>query len=561
MKNKKNVLISIISSIVIFLSLIYITHKLLHINNVLNVNLDIYFAIFVAFLAFFLSFIIYNAVNNHMADKNYKSNQIDEVIREIQNKIEKKFSERNHELQVMNLQLQNEISERKTVEHQLNISKEHLVRLAHYDVLTSLPNRVFFNEILNKAISHAKTNNKIFAVLFIDLDNFNKVNDTYGHLLGDKALKALGDRFNNILPAGDIVARLGGDEFIILLNEIENATQASIIAERLLDICLQAINIDSHQLHISTSIGISLFPKDGESLEDLEKHADMAMYKAKHVGGGIFQFYSHDMDIAELEHIKLEAALRQAIKNNEFVLHFQPLLSLSDGTIKSVEALIRWEHPEIGLISPAKFIPLAEETGLIISIGEWALHEACRINKEWQLQGYDPITIAVNISPKQFRYQDVAQVVADALKANNLEAKYLKIEITESAVMENVESASLKLNSVHDMGVQISIDDFGTGYTSINYLRQYPVSVLKIDQSFIKGIPDNTNDIAITSAVIALGHNLSLEVIAEGVETVEQLQFLTEHGCDTIQGYFFSRPVPSHKLVELLTKSKDSVKA
>lgn len=288
----------------------------------------------------------------------------------------------------------------------------------------------------------------------------------------------------------------------------------------------------------------------------------MAMYKAKRAGGDIYQYYTHEMDAAAHEHIKLEAELRKAIQNKEFVLYFQPQLDLKDGTIKRVEALIRWEHPEIGLVPPIKFIPLAEESGLIMPIGEWALYEACRISKQWQDEGYDPITIAVNISPKQFRHQDVAKIVTDALKKSNLNPMQLEVEITETAVMDNVDEAINKLITINKMGVHISIDDFGTGYTSISYLRQFPVSVLKIDQTFIKGIPHNQNDLAITSAVIALGHNLGLKVVAEGVETVEQLQYLAEHNCDLIQGYFLSRPLPAAKIVEQFTKKgirKDSL--
>jgi EAL domain-containing protein (putative c-di-GMP-specific phosphodiesterase class I) len=290
-------------------------------------------------------------------------------------------------------------------------------------------------------------------------------------------------------------------------------------------------------------------------MEALQKNADMAMYKSKHSGGGIYNFYTPEMDTAAIEHIKMEGALRRAIQNNEFVLYFQQQLSLKDGKIKRVEALIRWIDPEAGMISPGAFIPLAEETGLIMPIGEWALHEACRLNRKWQDEGYDPIAIAVNISPKQFRHQDVAQIVKDALTKNNIDPAYLEVEITETAVMENVDDAIAKLKSIREMGVHISVDDFGTGYTSINYLRQYPVSVLKIDQTFIKGLPDNQNDTAITSAVIALGHNLGLQVVAEGVETAEQLQYLFENNCDLIQGYFLSRPLPEDKIILEFTKS------
>lgn len=489
---------------------------------------------------------------NHMLD----------IIQASHDQLEQRVQQRTHELQKTNIQLSQEISERKSVERELIIHKEHLVRLAHYDNLTTLPNRVFFNEILNKAINHAQRHKKVLAVLFIDLDRFKNINDALGHTFGDLVLKEMGARFATLLRAGDILARLGGDEFIILLNDIGHPKFAGPVAEKILNACAQPVKVESHEFFLTASIGVSIFPDDGTSLEDLQKNADMAMYKAKRAGGGIYQYYTHEMDAAAHEHIKLEAELRRAIQEHEFVLYFQPQLSLKDGKIKRVEALIRWEHPEICLVPPMKFIPLAEETGLIMHIGEWAIHEACRTAKQWQNEGYDPITIAVNISPKQFKHQDVAQIVSDSLKEHDLHPKYLEVEITETAVMDNVDDAISKLTIIHDMGVQISVDDFGTGYTSINYLRQFPVSVLKIDQTFIKGLPNNQNDIAITSAVISLGHNLGLEIVAEGVETAEQMEFLTEHRCDLIQGYFLSRPLPANKVISQFTKSgvtKDSI--
>lgn len=482
---------------------------------------------------------------NHMLD----------IIQASHDQLENRVQERTQELQKTNVQLQQEITERKSVERELVIHKEHLIRLAHYDNLTALPNRVFFNEILNKAISHAKRHNKILAVLFIDLDRFKNINDALGHPIGDLVLKEMGNRFSSILRAGDILARLGGDEFIVLLNDIGQPEFAGSVAEKILGACSHPVKIDSHEFYITASIGICVFPTDGQSLEDLHKNADMAMYKAKRSGGGIYQFYTQEMDIAAHEHIKLEAALRKAIQNQEFVLHFQPQLNLQTGVIECVEALIRWEHPELGMISPAKFIPLAEETGLILPIGEWTIREACRINKEWQNAGYDPISVAVNISPKQFRHQDIAEIITNVLNDTGLSAKYLEMEITETAVMDDVEIAISRLKTIHAMGVHISIDDFGTGYTSISYLKQFPVNVLKIDQQFIKGIPDSQNDLAITSAVIALGHNLGLKIVAEGVETAEQMQYLTDHHCDLIQGYFISRPLPANKITLQLTKS------
>lgn len=435
---------------------------------------------------------------------------------------------------------------------ELSKTKEHLVQLAHYDHLTSLPNRVFFNEMLNKSMSHAKRHDKKLAILFIDLDRFKKINDGLGHAMGDLVLKEVANRFVSILRAGDIVARLGGDEFIVLLNDIEQSKYAGPVAEKLLKICEEPIHIDHHEFFISASIGICVYPEDGASLEELQKNADIAMYKAKHIGGSTYQYFTKEMNIEAHEHIKLEAALRKAITQNEFVLHYQPKFSIKNGTIMGVEALIRWNNPELGMISPAKFIPFAEETGLIMQIGEWSLREACKTIKSWQNQGYLPFSVAVNLSPKQFRHQDIANLVSAILLETGLDPSYLELEITETAVMDNVDLAIAKLNTIEAMGVSVAIDDFGTGYTSISYLKQFPVSVLKIDQSFIKGIPANSNDAAITSAFIALAHNLGIKVVAEGVETAAQLQYLADHACDIVQGYYLSRPLPEEKLLLLL---------
>lgn len=489
-------------------------------------------------------------------------NSMLDIIQASHEQLENRVEERTQELQKSNVQLEQEITERKSIERELIVHKEHLVRLAHYDSLTTLPNRVFFNEILNKAISHAKRKDTVLGILFIDLDRFKNINDALGHTYGDLVLKEMANRISGIMRAGDILARLGGDEFIILLNDIGHPKFAGPVAEKIITACANPVRVESHEFFMTASVGISVFPEDGNSLEELQKNADMAMYKAKRAGGGQYHYYSHEMDAAAHEHIKLEAALRKAIQDKEFILYLQPQMDLKTGKIKGVEALIRWDSPEFGLVNPAKFIPLAEETGLIMPIGEWALHEACRINKAWQNEGYDPITVAVNISPKQFRHQDLAGIVKAALEESGLEPQYLEVEITETAVMDNVDVAISKLRSIRDMGVRISVDDFGTGYTSINYLRQFPVSVLKIDQTFIKGLPDNQNDIAITTAVIALGHNLGLEVVAEGVETTEQMEYLSGVGCDIIQGYFLSRPLPASKVVSQFTKhgeTRDSI--
>jgi diguanylate cyclase (GGDEF)-like protein len=486
---------------------------------------------------------------NHMLD----------IIQDSHEQLEQRVEERTQELKKTNIQLSEEINTRKSVEKDLIIHKENLIKLAHYDNLTALPNRLFFNEILSKAIHSAGRHKKLLAVIFVDLDRFKNINDAFGHTMGDGVLKEMGVRFSSILRAEDILARLGGDEFIILLNNLEEEKYAGLVAEKLLSSCTRPIAIQTHEFFISASIGISIFPKDGESLEALQKNADMAMYQAKHAGGGVYQYYTKAMESDAHEHIKLEAELRKAIQNNQFFLNFQPQLNLKTGKIERVEALIRWEHPLLGMISPAKFIPLAEETGLIMPIGEWTINEACRINKKWQNEGYEPVTIAINISSVQFQHQDVTLLISNALKEHDLEPKYIEIEITETAMMDNIGVAINKLTAISKMGIHISIDDFGTGYTSISYLKQFPVSILKIDQGFIKGLPSNQNDAAITTAVISLAHNLGLEVVAEGVETSDQMEFLINNNCDLIQGYFISRPEPDGK-VNLQFKKKEEIK-
>lgn len=472
-----------------------------------------------------------------------------DIIQFAQEKLELKVFERTKELQQMNVKLYQEIIERKSVEKELTIHKEHLVRLAHYDHLTSLPNRVFFNDILNKAIRHAESTNQKLAILFIDLDRFKNINDSLGHSMGDLVLKEIAARFLAVLTPNDVLARLGGDEFIILLNDILNLEYAKSIAEKILLTCLKPIYINKFEFFITTSIGISIYKEDGNSLEELQKNADIAMYKAKREGGGVYCFYTKELNTQMNVNIKLESALRKAIQLNEFTIYYQPKVDLKTGMIQGVEALLRFENEELGSVNPETFIPIAEETGLIISIGEWTLRTACATAYSWQKAGYLPITIAVNLSAKQFQQENITQLIASILQETKLQPQYLELEITETAIMDNAEKAITRLKEIANMGIKIVIDDFGTGYTSINYLKQFPVSILKIDQTFIKGLPTNPNDIAITSAVISLGHNLGLKIVAEGVETKAQLQFLIEHECDYAQGYYLSHPLPPEKII------------
>lgn len=481
------------------------------------------------------------------------------ALQEAQNTLELKVEKQTEELKKANIQLQQEITQYQKNKNETSPHTESLTRLARYDNLTSLPNRIFFNEILNKTINHAKRQNSILAVLLIDFDSFNAINHTLDKQEHDKITKEISTRFSKVLRSEDILAKLEDDEFIVLLSDIVKPKFASAVAEKILQSCAEPIQIGDQQFTASVSIGICVYPNDGDSLENLLKNLDTALFKAKSSGGNIYQFYTHEMGIEAREYIQLGSDLRKAIEHHELVLYYQPKLHIKNGTIAGVEALLRWVHPELGIIYPSKLIPLAEETGQIMQIGEWALREACKMTKYWQEEGYEHITVAVNLSAKQFNHPDLTHTIANVLEETRLNPKYLELEITEAIMMDNVEMAAYKLDSLKACGVQIAIDHFGTGYTSISCLKQFPISVLKIDGSFIKGIPDKPNDLAITNAFIALAHNLGIEVIAEGVETAEQVQYLANQNCDMVQGYFLSHPVTAQKITLQFTKLRDEV--
>ncbi len=468
--------------------------------------------------------------------------------------LENRITEQSNELKDKNTALQQEISNRILTERQMTNDRECLTQMAKYDSLTSLPNRVFFNEILNKSINHAKRHKKNLAILFINIDGFNKVIENLGQTNSDLVLKEMGKRFTNVLRNEDILAKLNGDEFIILLNNIEKVKFAGTVADKLLTICSKLIKVDNYDFSLTASMGISIYPNDGASLEDLLENADKSLFKAKQAGGNTYRFHTEEMEIESREYLQLESALRKAIHNNELTLYYQPKFRIKQGSITGVEALMRWEHPVLGIISPSKFVPLAEDSGLIIQIGEWALREACETIKHWQDEGYEHITVALKLSHKQFHHPDISKMITKVLNATGLNPKYVELEITEQAVMDNLESALHILDSIKETGVQISIDHFGTGYTSIRYLKLFPLSAIKIDQSYIKGIPNNPNDSAITSAFIVLAHTLGFETVAEGIETAEQVQYLSSQNCDIIQGYFLCHPLPAAKVMLQLKK-------
>jgi diguanylate cyclase (GGDEF)-like protein/PAS domain S-box-containing protein len=451
------------------------------------------------------------------------------------------------------------ITERKTAEKQI-------YRMAYYDSLTDLPNRMFFVELLKRKLEHAKRNNLIVAIFFIDLDDFKRINDTLGHDIGDQLLQAVANRLLETMRRSDyvarsykkeiteVVSRQCGDEFIILLHNIKHAEDASNTAHRLLKELAQPYELSGREVFITASIGISLYPGDGEDAESLLKNADTAMYQAKNKGKNNCRFYSRQMNVASLELLTLGNELHRALERNEFLLHYQPKVAFLTRNIIGVEALIRWRHTARGLISPAQFIPLAEVNGLIIPIGEFVLRTACLQNKKWQEAGFKPITVAVNLSSRQFDQKDLPEMIHEVLNESRLSPEHLEVEITESMVMRNPEEAILTLQALKEMGIKIAIDDFGTGYSSLNYLKRLPLDFVKIDKSFVENVSSSSGDAAIVRAIIAMAHSLNLEVIAEGVETEEQLTFLQEHGCDAMQGFLLCHPLPAEDFPEILDK-------
>jgi diguanylate cyclase (GGDEF)-like protein/PAS domain S-box-containing protein len=418
-----------------------------------------------------------------------------------------------------------------------------ILHSAEHDFLTGLPNRLLLSDRVGQAISMAARHGNKVAVLFLDLDGFKHINDSLGHPAGDKLLQSAGKRLADCVGESDTVSRQGGDEFVVLLSDVEKWEDAAVTARRLLRTLAERHAIDQHDLHITASIGISVYPDDGLDAETLIKNADTAMYQAKENGRQGYQFFKPAMYARAVERQLIEEGLRRAIERRELALHYQPKICLRTGKITGAEALLRWTHPSRGLISPAEFIPVAEDSGLIIPIGNWALREACRQTKAWADAGLPMGSIAVNISAIEFRGENFLDGVLGILADTGLDAGLLEVELTESVLMKRAEVAETILTALRAIGVQVAIDDFGTGYSSLSYLRKFPVDVLKIDQSFIRQIGASPDETGIVTAVISMAHSLKLRVVAEGVETCEELAFLRAHDCDEVQGYYFSRPV------------------
>jgi diguanylate cyclase (GGDEF)-like protein/PAS domain S-box-containing protein len=430
-------------------------------------------------------------------------------------------------------------------------AEQRIRELADYDVLTGLPNRRLLRERFVQLLATAEREKSEIAVIFLDLDHFKRVNDSLGHSVGDELLVEVARRLDTVVRRIDTVARLGGDEFIFAMPGFHSAAAAEV-ARRLVDVFARPFEVAGHELTVTPSLGISIYPHDGQDLETLLKNADTAMYRAKDIGRNAFQFYATEMNTATLDRLLMESNLRRALAQDEFILHYQPLICLNTGAIVGVEALIRWQHPELGLIMPDSFIHVAEETGLINMIGDWVLCEACRQAKAWSEVGLPSLVMAVNVAPVQFRQSGFVEMVAGALAASGLDASRLELELTERTVMHDADINLGTLSALHRMGVELSLDDFGTGYSSLAYLKRFPVGKLKIDRSFVNGLETEADDQAIASTIVSIGRSLRMTVLAEGVETAEQLAQLRKMGCDMAQGFFFSRPIPAAGIADIL---------
>jgi diguanylate cyclase (GGDEF)-like protein len=434
-------------------------------------------------------------------------------------------------------------------------SERRLAEMAQFDQLTGLANRVLFRDYLRKTLARAERHRQLVAVMLLDLDRFKTINDTHGHEAGDLLLQQIAQRLKGALRESDLVARLGGDEFIVVMDGLSDPSAIAGFATRILDVVRQPVRLGSYDVVTSASIGISVYPTDVDNIDELQASADAAMYRAKEQGADRFHFYTMAMRVHAAKRLEVENGLRGALIRREFRLHYQPQVDLQTGTIQGVEALLRWQHPRRGLVGPSEFVPVAEETGLIVPIGAWVLRTACGQLRAWRSAGYPSMHVAVNFSARQFQNEDLALVVAAILEQCDLAPRFLEIEITESDILKNPGRAQSLLREFTDLGVRIALDDFGTGYSSLNHLRSFPGASIKIDRSFVGNVCTERHDAAIVRSLIVMAHNLNLRVVAEGVETAEQLAFLRDNACDAIQGFLVSRPVPADQITpDLLSR-------
>ncbi|MGH8262236.1 MAG: EAL domain-containing protein, partial [Steroidobacteraceae bacterium] len=434
----------------------------------------------------------------------------------------------------------------------LEAANKQLRHLATHDTLTGLPNRVLMDDRLSQAIVHADREGEAFAVLWMDLDRFKLVNDSLGHRAGDELLKEVAQRLKGVVRSIDTVARLGGDEFVLIVSPDPQREVAPQVASRIIEAMQAPVRVAGVEIHTSPSIGAAFYPADGGTIETLLAHADAAMYFAKQRGRNNVQYFTPGMNTATQERVKLESDLHTALELKQFELHYQPKVNIKTGVVHGAEALLRWRHPERGLIPPGEFIPIAEDCGLIATIGAWVVREACKQARAWQEQGLPPLRVAVNLSPTQFRQGDIETIIRDALDQAGLEPRFLEVELTESAVMSDPEESISILEKLSEMGVLVSVDDFGTGYSSMSYLRRFPIDKLKVDRSFIHEVMSRPEDASIVQAIVSLAHSLKLKVVAEGVESMEQLDFLKKLGCDQYQGYHYSPALPASQFEELI---------
>ncbi|RDH84789.1 MAG: hypothetical protein DIZ80_04805 [endosymbiont of Galathealinum brachiosum] len=426
--------------------------------------------------------------------------------------------------------------------------------LAYHDALTGLPNRMLFMDRIDQAISRAQREKGQFALLFLDIDHFKVINDSMGHAAGDQLLNVVSQRLIEVLRKTDTIARLGGDEFTIIIEDLEEAESVVLVAKNILAMLDKPVQVNEKEVHIGGSIGIALYPQDGENFGTLLKHSDTAMYRAKELGRQTFQFYADEMSQKAMQRLDLENQIRSALKNEEFTVYYQPKVNLVSGQCQGMEALVRWQHPEKGIITPDDFIPLAEETGLIIQLDEWVMRTACDQFKKWKSAGYPINNLSVNVSARHFKEGGLLKHCKKVLDDIDISPKFIEIELTESALVDNYKSAKEILTEIHQMGIRIALDDFGTGYASMSYLKEFPFDTVKLDRSFVQGLPDNVEDAAIVKAMIQLAEALKLNMVAEGVETEQQKYFLADHCCAYGQGYLWSKPIPAEEFEKIYFK-------
>ena len=469
----------------------------------------------------------------------------DDRLQSYQAELEDRVTQRTRELEFANIEL---ASAKENAEAVAKRMEYH----AHHDALTGLPNRILLKDRVDTSLAHARRQSSMLALLFLDLDRFKIINDSLGHAVGDQLLRTVARRLRDCLREGDTVARLGGDEFMILLPDIKSAADAGKIGTKVVRSLNDPISCQGHELHVTTSVGISIYPHDGSDAETLVKHADISMYRAKEIGRNKMVFFTAEMNAGSRKKLALETSLRTALEKNQMRLVYQPKVDISQNRVTGVEALLRWQHPTMGYISPMEFIPVAEDSGMIIPIGEWVMATAFRQLREWQQAGHNDLTMAVNLSAAQLSRPGFDKIVERTLQESGVDPGDIELEVTENIAMRNIELAILTLDKLKQTGVSIAMDDFGTGYSSLGYLRKLPIDTVKIDRSFVKEIPDSDEDAKIAQTIIAMAHSLNLSLVVEGVENVQQLNFFRHQGCQVVQGYLFSKPVSADEIIELL---------